>query len=120
MRIDSIEELPEQHRKQAREKINSENNTSVPAPNLESHVINPVKKKNETEEVVKKVCIHVHSKRKRLADIDGICAKHVIDGLVDGGILIDDSPKYVKEVTFSQEKRKKGEGEETVIEIREI
>jgi len=64
-----------------------------------------------------RVSIHVHSIRKRLCDADGISAKAAIDGLVRGGILKDDSPKYVKEVTFSQEK---GEEEKTIIEIEEL
>jgi len=61
------------------------------------------------------VCIHVHSIRKRLADADGTSAKAVIDGLIHAGILKDDSPEYVKEVTYSQEKT---QGEEmTIIEL---
>ena len=59
----------------------------------------------------------MHSRRKRLCDTDGVSAKAVIDGLRKGGVLIDDSPKYVKEVSYSQEKCKAGEEEETVISI---
>lgn len=62
-----------------------------------------------------RVCIHVHSIRKRLTDADGISAKAAIDGIVHAGILKDDSPQYVKEVTYSQEK---GEPEETIITIQ--
>ena len=58
--------------------------------------------------------IHIHSKRKRLADADGISAKAAIDGLVQSNILADDSPLFVKEVSFSQEKSKE---EETIITI---
>ena len=65
------------------------------------------------------VDIHIHSKRKRLADADGLCAKWVIDTIVAEGILIDDSPQYVKNVTFSQEKIKKPEHESTIITITE-
>jgi Holliday junction resolvase RusA-like endonuclease len=61
--------------------------------------------------------IHVHSVRKRLCDVDGISAKAAIDGLVHCGILEDDSPKYVKEVTYSQSKTEKGEEERTEITI---
>lgn len=61
--------------------------------------------------------IHFHHIRKRLADIDGVSGKAVIDGLVHEKILQDDSPKYVKEVTHSQEK---GEPEMTIITIEEI
>ena len=60
------------------------------------------------------ISIHVHSIRKRLTDPDGISAKAVIDGMVRCGILKDDSPTYVKEVTYSQEK---GKVEKTIITI---
>jgi hypothetical protein len=61
--------------------------------------------------------IHVHHIRKRLADADGVSAKAIIDGLVHQKVLQDDSPKYVKEVTHSQEK---GEPEMTIITIEEV
>ena len=54
-----------------------------------------------------------------MADADGISAKAVIDGLVLAGVLEDDSPKYVKWVTYSQEKISKKEDEETIITITE-
>jgi hypothetical protein len=67
----------------------------------------------------KRVSIHVHSKRKRLVDADGVSAKAAIDGLVIAGVLEDDSNKYVKEVSYSQEKIQKGEEEEAIIEVYE-
>lgn len=60
------------------------------------------------------VRIHIHSVRKRLADPDGISAKAAIDGIVQAGVLVDDSAKYVKEVSYSQEK---GFPEKTIIKI---
>lgn len=63
------------------------------------------------------VKIHLHSKRRRLVDPDGLSAKAVIDGLVLCGIIPDDSAKCVAQVTFSQEKIGSQEIEETVIEI---
>ena len=59
--------------------------------------------------------IAVHSVRKRLADIDGISAKAAIDGIVKAGILPDDSAKYIKSITYTQEK---GEPEKTIINIK--
>ena len=50
------------------------------------------------------VRVRVHSKRKRLCDSDGICAKFAVDAIVRAGILPDDSPEFVHAVTFSQEK----------------
>jgi len=63
------------------------------------------------------VYIHIHSVRARLVDSDGISAKAVIDGIVKAGLLSDDSPRYVKEVSYSQEK---GSPEKTLIHIRSI
>jgi len=63
------------------------------------------------------VNIHIHSRRKRLVDADGVSGKAVIDGFVHAEVLIDDSPKYVEEVSYSQEKCEKGQEEETVIEF---
>jgi hypothetical protein len=65
------------------------------------------------------VNIHIHSKRKRLVDADSVSAKAVIDGVVHTGLLEDDSPQFVKEVSYSQEKIAKGEEETTVITITE-
>ena len=63
------------------------------------------------------VRVHIHSKRKRLVDADGISAKAAIDGIVEAGLLADDSPEFINEVTFSQEKIGSSEEEETIIEI---
>lgn len=58
--------------------------------------------------------IFVHSRRRRLADPDGISAKAAIDGLRLGGLLVDDSVRYVKSVSFSQEL---SEEDETIISL---
>ena len=63
------------------------------------------------------VDISIHSIRTRLADADGICHKYVIDQLVNSKVLEDDSPRWVRQVTFSQEK---GEPEKTIITITEV
>jgi len=63
------------------------------------------------------VNIHIHSRRKRLVDADGVSGKAVIDGFVHAEVLVDDSPKYVEEVSYSQEKCEKGQEEETIIEF---
>jgi hypothetical protein len=61
--------------------------------------------------------LHIHSKRYRLTDADGVSAKAAIDGIVHSGLLPDDSAKYVKKVSYSQEKIPKKEIEETIITI---
>ena len=60
----------------------------------------------------KKFCVHVHSKRKRLADQDGCSIKAVLDGIIQAGILPDDSAKFIQKISFTQEKSK---DEETII-----
>ena len=62
------------------------------------------------------VNIHIHSKRNRLTDADGISAKYAIDEIVHSGLLQDDGPQYVRRVSYSQEKSKT---EETIITISE-
>jgi len=61
--------------------------------------------------------VHIHSRRHRLTDPDGISAKAAIDGLVLAGIFPDDTAKCISQVTFSQEKIGSEEVEETIIEI---
>lgn len=66
----------------------------------------------------KKYSIHIHSRTQRLADTDGRSIKAVIDSLTIAGILPDDSAKFVKEITQSQEITK--DDEETIIKIEII
>jgi len=61
--------------------------------------------------------IHIHSRRYRHTDADGVCGKYVIDGLVHAGILTNDSPKEVEAVTFSQETIPTSEPEETILTL---
>jgi hypothetical protein len=64
-----------------------------------------------------RVSIRIQHIRKRLADIDGLSAKAVVDGLVLCGVLRGDSAKQVAEVSHFQTK---GEPEKTVVVIEEI
>ena len=89
-------------------------NPPFQTPDVESTIGNEQVGTAESGQLDKRVRIHFHSRRRRLADPDGISCKAAIDGLVQGGILPDDSARYVKEVSFSQEV---SEVEETVIDI---
>lgn len=64
------------------------------------------KKKDERQDTQRydKCSVRIHSVRKRLADIDGISGKYALDAIVRAGIIQDDSPRYVKSVTHTQEK----------------
>jgi hypothetical protein len=90
---------------------------AVSAANVESNPEYGSTAENVDESVHPRFRINVHSKRRRLCDPDGISAKAAIDGLVKGGLLRDDSAKYIDAVTFTQEH---SQIEETVIEIWEI
>ena len=59
--------------------------------------------------------IKITSYRHRLIDIDNICVKFIIDGLVEAGVLVDDSPEYVESVEILQEKSPE---EKTLVEIK--
>lgn len=95
-------------------RLAAKNRAAVPAPDLESDSEHGSKTENVDKEVYPRFRIHVHSKRRRLTDPDGVSAKTAIDGLVKGGIFRDDSAKYISAVTFTQELSKL---EETIIEV---
>jgi hypothetical protein len=92
----------------------NENRTTISNANMEPNTGNAPVAEEEAKGSNPPYDIHVHSIRKRLADVDGISAKAAIDGLVKAGILADDSATYVKSIRFTQEK---GSEEKTIIEI---
>jgi len=63
------------------------------------------------------VSVEIASRRKRLADIDNLCPKFIIDALRYIGILQGDEQDKLKEVICTQEKCWKGEAEQIVIRI---
>jgi len=89
---------------------------AVPDANLEQGVSHATLPTGKNAYFTSPVSIHLHSVRTRLADSDGICYKYAIDQLVNSRVIEDDSPKYVKQVTFSQEQ---GLPERTIITIKE-
>lgn len=94
-----------------------EDRPASPATNLEPHPCHAPVAANAVapfDSLVRVTFIHT---RKRLADSDGISGKAALDGLVACGLLKDDSPSYVEEVSHRQ---RKGEREETLIVIEEV
>ena len=67
-----------------------------------------------------RVSITVISYRMRLCDADGISAKAAIDGLCHCGVLQNDSPKFVKEVSYEQKKVGTQAEEQTIFRIEEV
>lgn len=94
-----------------------EANLAVRTADVEPDPKHAAKAPDVRQEVHPHYRINVHSKRRRLADPDGVSAKAAIDGLVCGGLLPDDSAAWIEAVTFSQEK---AEIDETVIEVWEV
>jgi hypothetical protein len=83
---------------------NKGNKIAFSLANMEQIIGDASLGEEETKGLATPCSIHIHSKRKGQVDADGVSAKAVIDGAVHAGVLQDDSPNFVKEVTFSQEK----------------
>ena len=92
-------------------------NTSVSSDNLEQNISNEQVGAREAPQMVTPCRLHLHSRRYRLADSDGISGKAVIDGIVHAGVLPDDSPKEVTITSQSQEKISREEKEITIITL---
>ena len=90
---------------------------AVAAPDLEPGSCNASFRAEEAPRLSTPCRISFHSIRHRLADIDGLCGKAVLDGIVLLGVLPDDSPKFVAEVAHSQIKGNKTEIEKTIITL---
>ena len=88
--------------------------TPLSLADLESFIVNESFSEDGFKTLDSQCSIHIHSKRKRLTDADGVSAKAAIDGAVHGGLLQDDSPEFVQEVSYSQAKSTE---EETIIEV---
>lgn len=94
----------------------SENRNTDTNANLESSSGNELAPAEEIKRLNPPYCLQIHSVRKRTTDIDGICEKYVIDGLIKAGILSDDDQQSVKEIRLTQEE---GKDEKTIITITE-
>ncbi|MDX8390271.1 MAG: hypothetical protein R8M38_07255 [Mariprofundaceae bacterium] len=55
------------------------------------------------------VHLYIHSIRPRLLDMDNLCAKQLIDGIVHSGLIPDDSPRFIHAYTVTQQQAKRGE-----------
>jgi hypothetical protein len=98
--------------KKNEKKITKGNKIAFSIANLEQVVGDAPLAKKKVKRLATPCSIHIHSKRKRETDADGISGKAIIDGAVHAGILQDDKTEFVKEVSYSQEKSKE---EETIM-----
>ena len=99
---------------QYRAYVANHNHLAFPPADLERDAEHAAKAQNARQKVGERVRIQFHSKRRRSIDPDGLYAKAAIDGLTEGGILIDDSAAYVESVSYTQEF---SEIEETIITV---
>lgn len=95
----------------------NKNRAAIPVDNVEQAISDGTLGAQKIPRLDSPCHVHFHSLRHRLCDADGISGKAVLDGLVLSGIFPDDSPEYIKEVTYSQEKISRKENEETIITI---
>lgn len=105
----------EQYRDWLRKQGKADISAAVSATHAQPNSGNGITAKNEGKEGHQRYRIEIHSKRRRLTDPDGVFAKWAIDGLVVGGLIPDDGPEWVQEVSFSQEQ---AEIEQTIITIK--
>ena len=108
MKREDVKKFPEEFRKQIERQLSKAgNNSSVSADNGKSSACDESLAAKEVPRLYPPCSIHIHSIRKRLCDPDGISGKAVIDGLVNAGVLPDDSPEYISEITYSQTKNER-------------
>jgi hypothetical protein len=90
------------------------NRYTAPDANVEPDTANAPDGSDDIARVFAPCCISFHHVRCRLADMDGISIKAVLDGIVHAGILADDSTQQVTEIRHSQSK---GKNEKTTITL---
>lgn len=99
-----LDELPERYRKQALAQIQTAPAVSIANVEQVARCEPLATRKNKALDSRGGLVLHIHSRRTRATDADGVSAKACIDGLVNGGILEDDSPDIVREVRQTQTK----------------
>lgn len=111
----SEERANEHNRKVARMRSKGRGASTVPEDeSVHEHA-------DETEDgfakSIPQVIVRFTHRTRRLADADAYIGKWFLDGLVEAGILRDDSPQYVQEVRHRQVKIEQWEEEQTIIEL---
>jgi hypothetical protein len=91
-----------------------------PVANVERDTRVKPPKANAYQAVRERVRIVIVSYCRRFTDSDGRSAKFAIDGLVEAGVLTDDSPQYVESVEYRQVKVGSRSEEKTEIIIERL
>lgn len=84
---------------------------------LESHPSYATLPEDKFEEETSRARIHVRSYRRLNTDPEGVSAKAAFDGIVERGILADDSAQQIEAVTFENITGCSKDEESTVIII---
>lgn len=112
----TLDDLPPKLREQALRQLEGDNSSNTNA-NVEQAPVSECKGK-DTYQKDGQVCrVYVHNIRHKLADSDNISGKALLDGIVEEGILRDDTPKEVEFVRHTQEKIPKTEEEITIVRL---
>ena len=87
---------------------------------LEPDTGNEVARANEVKTFTQTVHLDFVHYRHRLADPDGLSVKAVIDGIVEAGLLANDTAEEIESITHRQVKIPRSEEENTVLTIEEV
>jgi hypothetical protein len=112
----TIDDLPPHLRQQALQQL-SRDNSANSASNVEQasgHARGKEKQIGSDDSLCR---IYIHNLRHKLADSDGVSGKACLDGIVEAGLLSDDSTEEVEWVRQTQEKIPKDEDEITIVRI---
>ena len=119
-----IEQLNEKQRKMVANALSlspartpdTKNRTPTTPPHMEQTACHEPLGEKEAPGYASPCHIVVSCLRKRLADVDNVSIKAIIDGLVHSGVLADDKAEIVQSVFVRQAKAQE---ESTVIEVYE-
>ena len=109
----------EQYNEFKRKQVVAKNSPTLPAPDVEpiaSHE-SVAKKESPRLDSSGRVHLRITGYRHRLCDPDGQSAKALVDSFVLANVLTDDSTKQIEGIEMRQEKVKKDQLEETVVEF---
>ena len=98
-------------------KARSDPNAASTVRNMKQRVVNEPETADEVQAIMQTVDICFCHYRRRLADPDNFASKYLVDGLVEAGLLRDDSPEFVNEVRHRQEKIPAWQEESILIEL---
>jgi len=103
-----------------RKASNAHDHNPHSGPNLEPNIVDALSHALQDEQFDSPVSIRIRSYRVKTVDADGISAKAIIDGLVNCGLLQDDSTEFVSSVSFDQIPVKNYSDEKTEVVIVEV